>query len=292
MPPPSSGGVTIAMIAHILEGWDLRAIGWHSADELHLTFEAMRRAFAARNAKLGDPDFVKNPVDELLSDAWAQAQRATIKPDRATPTRASFPSRASAGRAAAHDALLGRRRARQRRRADDDAQRLVRQRRHRARRRLRAQRRDGRLRDGPRHGEHLRPRAGRAERGRARQADALVDVADASCSTPTAQSSSSLGGAGGPRIITAVFEELSNVIDFGMTPRTPCARRASTSRTRRTCSSSSRRPAGGRRRRARRDGSRHEGGRAPRRRAGDRPRPGLWVAGPEPRREGGLGLGL
>jgi gamma-glutamyltranspeptidase/glutathione hydrolase len=91
MPPPSSGGLTMAMIAHLLEGWDLRAMGWHSAEEVHLTAEAMRRAFAARNAKLGDPDFVKNPVDELMSDAWAQQQRATMRTDRATPTKELFP---------------------------------------------------------------------------------------------------------------------------------------------------------------------------------------------------------
>ena len=91
MPPPSSGGVTMGMIAHLLEGWDLRTMGWHSPEEVHLTAEAMRRAFAARNAKLGDPDFVKNPVDELLSDAWAKVQRATIRMDRATPTKDLFP---------------------------------------------------------------------------------------------------------------------------------------------------------------------------------------------------------
>ena len=49
-------------------------------------FEAMRRSFAARNARLGDPDFVTNPVDELLSSKWADAQRATIAEDRATPS--------------------------------------------------------------------------------------------------------------------------------------------------------------------------------------------------------------
>ncbi|HEY2518137.1 MAG TPA: gamma-glutamyltransferase [Polyangiaceae bacterium] len=86
MPPPSSGGVTLAMMAHILEGYDLPHGAWHSADEVHDLVEAMRRAFAARNARLGDPDFVQNPLDELLSPAWAAAQRATIKPDKATPS--------------------------------------------------------------------------------------------------------------------------------------------------------------------------------------------------------------
>jgi len=86
MPPPSSGGVTLAMICHILEGYDLGKLGWQSPEELHLVLEAMRRAFAARNEKLGDPDFVKLPVEQLLSEAWAKEQRATIALDRATPS--------------------------------------------------------------------------------------------------------------------------------------------------------------------------------------------------------------
>ncbi len=82
----------MAMIAHLLETWDLHGLGWHSAAQVHLTAEAMRRAFAARNAKLGDPDYVQNPVQELLSDGWATAQRATMRPDRATPTKDLFPA--------------------------------------------------------------------------------------------------------------------------------------------------------------------------------------------------------
>jgi len=91
MPPPSSGGLTMAMIAHLLEGYDLKSYGWDSPTHIHLVAEAMRRAFAARNAKLGDPDFVKNPVDELMSPAWTQAQRGTIKLDKATSTQELFP---------------------------------------------------------------------------------------------------------------------------------------------------------------------------------------------------------
>ena len=86
MPPPSSGGVTLAMICHILEGYDLGKLGFQSPEELHYVFEAMRRAYAARNAKLGDPDVVKMPLEQLLSDAWAKEQRATIQADRATPS--------------------------------------------------------------------------------------------------------------------------------------------------------------------------------------------------------------
>jgi gamma-glutamyltranspeptidase/glutathione hydrolase len=87
MPPPASGGVVLAMIAHELSSYDLGKLGWHSAAHLHLEMEAMRRAYLARNTGLGDPDFVKNSLDELLSDAWADKQRASIKPDHATSTR-------------------------------------------------------------------------------------------------------------------------------------------------------------------------------------------------------------
>ena len=86
MPPPSSGGVTLAMICHILEGFDLGALAFQSPEALHDEFESMRRAFAARNAKLGDPDFVAMPLERLLSAGWAAEQRATIAPGRATPS--------------------------------------------------------------------------------------------------------------------------------------------------------------------------------------------------------------
>jgi gamma-glutamyltranspeptidase/glutathione hydrolase len=95
MPPPSSGGVVLAMIAHIVEPYDLGKMPWLGAEAIHVEAEAMRRAFAARNARLGDPDFVENPLAELLSPAWADAQRASIAPDRATPSSA-IPSAAPA----------------------------------------------------------------------------------------------------------------------------------------------------------------------------------------------------
>jgi len=96
MPPPSSGAVTIELIAHLLSNWDLSALGWHSAEHIHVVAEAMRRAFAARNATLGDPDFVNNPLSELLSPSWAQKQAATMRLDHATPTSELFPHRAPA----------------------------------------------------------------------------------------------------------------------------------------------------------------------------------------------------
>jgi gamma-glutamyltranspeptidase / glutathione hydrolase len=86
MPLPSSGGIAIAMIAHQLASIDVKGLGWHSPAHVHMVAEAMRRTFLARNQGLGDPDFVKSPVAEFLSDAWAEKQLASISKDRATPT--------------------------------------------------------------------------------------------------------------------------------------------------------------------------------------------------------------
>lgn len=83
-PPPSSGGTTLCEILGILDGYDLRAAGFNSARSVHLMVEAMRRAYADRNLLLGDPAFVANPVDRLLSPAYAETLRASIRPDRAT----------------------------------------------------------------------------------------------------------------------------------------------------------------------------------------------------------------
>jgi gamma-glutamyltranspeptidase/glutathione hydrolase len=86
-PPPSSGGVTICEILNILGDTDVRAMGFGSAAYIHTLTEAMRHAFLDRNLSLGDPDFVKNPVDRLLSPDYAGAIRAQIDPAHATPSR-------------------------------------------------------------------------------------------------------------------------------------------------------------------------------------------------------------
>lgn len=83
-PPPSSGGVAIAEVLNILSGFDLTKLD--VAHATHLTIEAMRRAFRDHNEYLGDPDFVKMPLDMLLSPYYADGLRATISPDKATPS--------------------------------------------------------------------------------------------------------------------------------------------------------------------------------------------------------------
>ena len=105
MPPPSSGGITLALIAGILEGYDLRAAGWQSPIAMHLTAESMRRAYAVRNEILGDPDFVDIPRERLLSRQFANELRASISPDRATPS-AMVAGRVGAGPEGKHTTHL------------------------------------------------------------------------------------------------------------------------------------------------------------------------------------------
>jgi gamma-glutamyltranspeptidase/glutathione hydrolase len=82
-PPPSSGGVIICEMLNILEGYPLTDLGWRSAQATHYQIEAMRHAYVDRNSYLGDPDFVKNPVERLLDKGYAEKIRAVIDPKKA-----------------------------------------------------------------------------------------------------------------------------------------------------------------------------------------------------------------
>jgi len=82
-PPPSSGGVIICEILNVLEGYPLKDMGFRSAQSVHYQIEAMRHAYVDRNSYLGDPDFIKNPLERLLSKDYAAKLRAVIAPDKA-----------------------------------------------------------------------------------------------------------------------------------------------------------------------------------------------------------------
>ena len=82
-PPPSSGGVIVCEILNVLEGYPLKELGFRSAQSVHYQIEAMRHAYMDRNSYLGDPDFVKNPLDRLLSKDYAGQIRAAIDPAKA-----------------------------------------------------------------------------------------------------------------------------------------------------------------------------------------------------------------
>src|ERR1700681_4900075 len=86
-PPPSSGGVIICEILNVLEGYPLKELGYHSAQAVHYQIEAMRHAYVDRNSYLGDPDFVKNPLDRLLDKNYASKIRAAIDPQKAGVSR-------------------------------------------------------------------------------------------------------------------------------------------------------------------------------------------------------------
>jgi gamma-glutamyltranspeptidase / glutathione hydrolase len=83
-PPPSSGGIALAQVLQILQGWDYPQLP--RVERLHLVFEALRRAYRDRAIFLGDPDFVAVPVELLTSPAYAAGLRAGIHPQRATPS--------------------------------------------------------------------------------------------------------------------------------------------------------------------------------------------------------------
>jgi gamma-glutamyltranspeptidase/glutathione hydrolase len=82
-PPPSSGGVVLCEMLQVLEGYPLAGLGFRSAQAVHYQIEAMRHAYVDRNSRLGDPDFVANPVAELLDRGHAARLRAAIDPARA-----------------------------------------------------------------------------------------------------------------------------------------------------------------------------------------------------------------
>jgi len=82
-PPPSSGPLHILQMLNILEAYDIGALGFGTAETVHLLAEALKIAFADRTAATGDPDFVRVPVAKLLSKTYAAERRAGIDPARA-----------------------------------------------------------------------------------------------------------------------------------------------------------------------------------------------------------------
>ncbi len=80
--PPSQGVIGLQWL-NLMEGYDLRSAGFGSADALHLMVETKKLAFADRLAYCGDPRFIDNPLDQLLSKAYAESRREGVDPDRA-----------------------------------------------------------------------------------------------------------------------------------------------------------------------------------------------------------------
>ncbi|MBI2718215.1 MAG: gamma-glutamyltransferase [Rhizobiales bacterium] len=86
-PPPSSGGTAICEILNIIEGYPMTELGFHSGLAIHVMTEAMRHSFVDRNFLLGDPAFVNNPLERLLSKSYAAEIRAKIDAAKASNSK-------------------------------------------------------------------------------------------------------------------------------------------------------------------------------------------------------------
>ncbi|MFZ0595967.1 MAG: gamma-glutamyltransferase [Flavobacterium sp.] len=84
MSPPSSGGICLAQIMKMIAPYDLSKMGHNSEESIQVIVEAERRAYADRSQFLGDPDFVKIPVNGLLSDAYLKERMSTFNVNKAS----------------------------------------------------------------------------------------------------------------------------------------------------------------------------------------------------------------
>jgi gamma-glutamyltranspeptidase/glutathione hydrolase len=95
-PPPAASGVHIAQMLNILEGYDIGAKGFGTSETIHLLAEVLKIAFADRAAASGDPDFIKVPVERLISKDYASERRHAIDEQRAQTWGAGVPQFESA----------------------------------------------------------------------------------------------------------------------------------------------------------------------------------------------------
>ncbi len=97
MPPASSGGIALLEMLNMLEPFNLTAMGHNSASTMHLLSEVMKLAYADRRKSMGDPDFVQNPVELLISKDYAARRAEGISRTRATPPETIAPYDPMAG---------------------------------------------------------------------------------------------------------------------------------------------------------------------------------------------------
>ena len=104
--PPPGGGTTLCQMLNILSGYDLKDFGWKTADSLHPILSAMLLAFSDRNQFLGDPDFVDNPLEKLLSLDYAASLRANIPDYQAIPPESVYPAMEPEGTNTTHYSVV------------------------------------------------------------------------------------------------------------------------------------------------------------------------------------------
>ncbi|MFP5273958.1 gamma-glutamyltransferase [Coleofasciculus sp.] len=105
--PPPGGGVTVCQILNVLEGYPLSQFDWHSTESLHYFLSAALFAYADRNQFLGDPDFIDNPVERLLSEDYAARIRGQIG-EKAIDPRSLFLEEVPQGTHTTHYSIVDR----------------------------------------------------------------------------------------------------------------------------------------------------------------------------------------
>lgn len=86
MPPSSSGGICLVQLLKSVEPYPLKQWGFNSTEAIHLMTEAERRVYADRSIYLGDPDFYKVPMKQMLDDQYNDERMSTFDPTKATPS--------------------------------------------------------------------------------------------------------------------------------------------------------------------------------------------------------------
>ncbi|UTN03596.1 gamma-glutamyltransferase [Flavobacterium bizetiae] len=84
MAPPSSGGICLAQIMKMIAPYDLAKMGHNTAESIQVIVEAERRAYADRSQFLGDPDFVKIPINGLMADSYLKERMSTFDVNKAS----------------------------------------------------------------------------------------------------------------------------------------------------------------------------------------------------------------
>ena len=104
--PPPGGGTTLCQMLNILSGYELKELGWKTPDSLHPILSSMLFAFSDRNQFLGDPDFVDNPIEKLLSPEYATSLRKQIPDYKAIPPESVYPPQQSEGTNTTHYSVV------------------------------------------------------------------------------------------------------------------------------------------------------------------------------------------
>lgn len=89
--PPSGGGIILLQILGMIEPYNIKQMGFHSPQTVHLMTEAGKRAFADRSQYLGDPDFVDIPVSILLNDDYLRDRMISFNETMASPSLQILP---------------------------------------------------------------------------------------------------------------------------------------------------------------------------------------------------------